>query len=115
VHARSGMLAAVGWAYLGYTFMLSYDDVPGAIVCPIRVLTGRKCPLCGLTRSWNAALHLNWVAAFRHHPVAPVLLPPMIGASSAMLLHFLGVFCGGNQAVDADTATRGAAEEGRNV
>jgi len=104
---RSGMLAAVGWAYLGYAYVLNNDAVPGAIICPIRLMTGRGCPLCGMTRSWHAALHLDWGAAFKHHPVAPVLLPSAIGASSALLLHFLGAFGGGRQAVDADVIADG--------
>jgi len=102
------MLAAVGWAYLGYAYLLRHDAVPSAIICPVRLLTGRRCPLCGMTRSWHAALHWDWVAAFKHHPVAPVLLPSAIGASSALLLHFLGGFGGGGQAVDADVRAGGA-------
>ena len=47
------------------------------INCPFRSLTGIPCPGCGMTRAWLAALRLDFLAAFRYHPMfwsVPVLM-----------------------------------------
>ena len=39
------------------------------VLCPVRRLTGRRCPGCGLTRSVARALHGDLRGAARHHPL----------------------------------------------
>jgi hypothetical protein len=39
------------------------------VLCPIRRVTGRPCPGCGLTRSITHALHGNLAASLHHHPL----------------------------------------------
>ena len=43
-------------------------------VCLVRRLTGRPCPACGLSRSWNAAARLDLHRAQRLHPFGPATL-----------------------------------------
>jgi hypothetical protein len=43
-------------------------------ICLFRRLTGRPCPSCGLTRSWNAAARLDLRRAHRLHPLGPATL-----------------------------------------
>jgi hypothetical protein len=38
-------------------------------VCPFRRVTGRPCPACGLTRSWQAAAHGRPIESLRWHPL----------------------------------------------
>ena len=40
-------------------------------VCLFRRVTGRPCPSCGLTRSWNATTRLQMRRAFEIHPFGP--------------------------------------------
>ena len=41
-------------------------------LCPVRLATGRPCPTCGLTRSWQAASHGRWQEAAAWHPLGPL-------------------------------------------
>jgi hypothetical protein len=43
-------------------------------VCLFRRATGRPCPSCGLTRSWNATTRLQMRRAFAIHPFGPPTL-----------------------------------------
>lgn len=40
--------------------------------CLFRRVTGRPCPSCGLTRSWNAMAHGRLRTALVHHPFGPL-------------------------------------------
>ena len=52
--------------------------VPTALVrgaprmCVVHAVTGRPCPSCGLTRSWNAMGHLEFRDAARYHALGPI-------------------------------------------
>jgi hypothetical protein len=46
-------------------------------ICPVRLATGRPCPACGLTRSWQATTHGRLREALRWHPMGP---PTVAGA-----------------------------------
>jgi hypothetical protein len=41
-------------------------------LCLFRRITGRPCPSCGLTRSWNAMGHGQLRTALLHHPFGPL-------------------------------------------
>lgn len=43
--------------------------------CPFFMLTGLKCPGCGLTRAMHQILHGNIVKAFRYNQFLVVALP----------------------------------------
>jgi hypothetical protein len=40
------------------------------LACPMQMLTGWSCPLCGGTRMGSALLHLDLAAAAAYHPLA---------------------------------------------
>jgi Protein of unknown function (DUF2752) len=44
------------------------------VLCPFRRLTGRPCPACGLSRSWQAMAHGRLGEAFEQHPLGPLAL-----------------------------------------
>jgi uncharacterized protein DUF2752 len=50
--------------------------VPGhpALLCPLRTLTGVPCPLCGMTTSVEATVHLRVGDAFAANPAGILLV-----------------------------------------
>jgi hypothetical protein len=68
--AAAGVLAA---AFIPQRF---FRHTP--TVCTFRLVTGRPCPTCGMTRSWSAAAHLDIGEAFREHPFGP---PSLVAAA----------------------------------
>lgn len=37
-------------------------------ICPFYTITNIPCPLCGLTRSFSSAMHLDFIQASVYHP-----------------------------------------------
>lgn len=48
------------------------------IGCPLKFITGISCPGCGMTRAYNALLHLDINLAIHYHPLF-ILAPLMVG------------------------------------
>lgn len=46
----------------------------GPVLCWFRRLTGRPCPSCGLTRSWQATAHGRVREGLRDHPFGPLTM-----------------------------------------
>jgi hypothetical protein len=49
----------------------------GPTTCPIRRITGYRCPTCGMVRSWHSVVRLDPVQAVRDHPFGPIALAAM--------------------------------------
>ena len=71
--ARAGIVAlfAIGIAVL---FLLDPSETRYFPRCPIFALTGLKCPGCGTSRAFHAALHCQFAEALRFNAALPVLL-----------------------------------------
>lgn len=83
---RSLLLAMVlGVVWAGAYFLQPYVEHAPAL-CTFRVLTGKPCPTCGMTRATCALVHGEWTKAMQYHP----LVVPFWGALVAMLwAHFV--------------------------
>ena len=81
--SRSRALALLGGAYLIYAAAL--QRLPSVPVCLFRALTGRRCPLCGLTHGVNRTLAGDFKAARGNHPLA-VPATVLLGVGSVTLL-----------------------------
>jgi len=44
-------------------------------LCPIKNLTGRNCPGCGMTRATSSALHGDFKQALRYNRLVVIVLP----------------------------------------
>jgi hypothetical protein len=64
--ARDARIA--GALMLGAGFALPLLPGHPGIACPLRALTGVPCPLCGMTTSVEATLHLDLSAALAANP-----------------------------------------------
>ena len=53
--------------------------------CPFYTLTGHPCPFCGGTRAYAAMWRGGFVAAFRYHPLGPLLFALTFGAAGYAL------------------------------
>jgi hypothetical protein len=66
-------LAALGALYGGFALASQEHALPA--VCPFRLLTGLKCPLCGLTTATGRLLQGDIRGAWKAHRLGPVALP----------------------------------------
>ena len=67
-------LRGAGAAMLGAAAVL--PALPGhpGLPCPLRTLTGVPCPLCGMTTSVEATVHLDPLRALAANPAGPLLV-----------------------------------------
>ena len=49
-------------------------------LCPFAIITRHPCPGCGLTRATLSLLRGDVIAAVHFHPLAPVVVPLLVGA-----------------------------------
>src|SRR5436309_720730 len=65
-------LRRAGGAMLAAAFVL--PALPGQphLFCPLRTLTGVPCPLCGMTTSVEATVHLHLGHALAANPAGPL-------------------------------------------
>lgn len=68
----SRSLLVVAAVYVGVAGVLGGRG--GPTLCPFRLLTGRRCPLCGLTRSVGRAARGDLHGALAHHPAGPAVV-----------------------------------------
>ena len=81
---RLRAFALVAAAYLAYASVLPW--LPAVPVCLFRRLTGRHCPLCGLTHGLNHALRGDLTAARAAHPLAVPAVAALGGCAATLLL-----------------------------
>ena len=67
-----GDLRIAGIAMLAGAALLPVLPGPNGLACPLRTLTGIPCPLCGMTTSVTAAVHLDPLGALAASPAGLV-------------------------------------------
>jgi hypothetical protein len=72
-------LIGSSWLAASFSLTLHGSDLllpngePLGAGCWLRAVTGYDCPTCGLSRSFVALFHGNWVSAFAWHPAGPLV------------------------------------------
>jgi hypothetical protein len=66
-------LLALSVAYAAFAYVSADRGWPA--LCPFRIVTGHRCPLCGLTTGTGRLLRRDLKGAFAAHWLAPVALP----------------------------------------
>jgi hypothetical protein len=72
-----GLQAAVALAAFAVLYCFTPPDLP---VCGFHWLTGRPCPLCGLTRAMFALAKGHWQEAVTLHALSPLAVVMMAGS-----------------------------------
>jgi hypothetical protein len=67
---RQAAALAIGAAVLAPSRLLQRAPT----ICTFRRMTGRPCPTCGMTRSWNALARGHVRDSVGYHPLGPVAL-----------------------------------------
>ncbi|NJL01839.1 MAG: DUF2752 domain-containing protein [Spirulinaceae cyanobacterium SM2_1_0] len=75
---RALKLSLIGAPVLG-AYVFSHTDYASPFFCPFRALTGIPCPGCGMTRSFLAMSHGDFVGAASYHALGPVLFVGLAG------------------------------------
>ena len=73
----SWRLAATA-ALLGILWSFTPPSAPRIRLCGFYWLTGRPCPLCGLTRAVFALAKGHWAEAFHFHALSPLGLAMLL-------------------------------------
>jgi len=73
----------------GLAVFILFSPVPWP--CPLRLTTGLPCPTCGMTRATRFALHGDFAAATRMHPLWFIVLPALAGIVIAEVVAFVRV------------------------
>lgn len=63
---------------IGMVYIILHEMTGLAIPCPIKLITGKYCPGCGITRMLFALLHFDFQAAFLANRLLFFLLPVII-------------------------------------
>lgn len=66
-------IAGIGAAGLLYALFVSVTGI--GIPCVFRLVTGLKCPGCGVSRMCMALLHLDFKTAWHSNPAVMAMLP----------------------------------------
>lgn len=72
---RLARLTASEWAALAVAaaVLISPRELnEGPVICPFRRLTGKPCPVCGMSRSWSSLARLRMRDSLRFHPLGPL-------------------------------------------
>jgi hypothetical protein len=69
--SRLVLLRALAGGYLVFAATAPLARFP--TLCPFRLITGLRCPFCGLTRATRALTRGDIGAALTLHPLAPLL------------------------------------------
>lgn len=77
---RRGLLltAVVGAVWLGAYALQPYVE-RAPTLCTFRLVTGKPCPTCGMTRATCALAHGKWVKAWHYHPLAVPFWVVLVG------------------------------------
>jgi hypothetical protein len=68
---RHAWFVSLAGLYALYASLAPLDRSP--VACPLRIVTGHRCPLCGLTRATRALTRAEFRQALALHPLAPLL------------------------------------------
>ena len=64
-----------GVAWLLCATQAAFGAGESIVICPFRLLTGHRCPGCGMGHAVVAAMRGDFAESFRHHPLGlPVLI-----------------------------------------
>lgn len=66
---------AVLFLIAGVAYGIFFHHTGIGLVCPVRFVTGWKCPGCGVTHMCTALLQLDFAAAFAANPVLLLEIP----------------------------------------
>ncbi|MEJ5251187.1 MAG: DUF2752 domain-containing protein [Armatimonadota bacterium] len=72
------LIVAVGVVW-GSAYVLQPYVERAPTVCTFRIVTGKPCPTCGMTRATCALAHGEWAKAWRHHPMAIPFWAALVG------------------------------------
>ena len=88
-HLGAGVLAL---ALLRFCPVLSQS---GFMVCGFHWLTGRPCPLCGMTRALACLTKGDWTSAVYFNPLSPLVLGILLATIGSAVLQFFApdFFC----------------------
>jgi hypothetical protein len=75
---------------IGLAYVIFIKIVGRGIPCIFNVITGLRCPGCGITRMCMALWQLDFRSAFHYHPVVMCLLPFWMIALLIYLVQYIG-------------------------
>jgi hypothetical protein len=78
---REWTLLTLSTASLAFFHFVTLPDEPAIQLCAFRWITGRPCPLCGMTRALGYLAKGNWQRAVEFHALSPIVFALLIAAA----------------------------------
>ncbi len=73
----------------GFVYGIFVNYTGFAIPCPIRTVTGLKCPGCGVTGMCMALMQFHFRKAFLCHPMLFALLPALGAVCAGSMINYV--------------------------
>lgn len=102
-HIWKTQVAAIS-SVMGIGLVMAATSLRLPVVCPLRILTGVPCPLCGMTTGTVAFARGDLAGAAAANPVSLAFLPAML----ALLIHRIRQLVSGRRLFPEVTISRAA-------
>ena len=80
------VVAGAAWLACAAQAASGWNPPDGATLCAFRLLTGHRCPGCGMGHAVVSAMRGHWSESFHHHPLGiPVLAVWTVWLASAII------------------------------
>ncbi len=91
---RFGAQVLVIGGLLAFLRFYSFPANPRFTVCAFHWMTGRPCPLCGMTRGLSALMKGEWTAGIQFNALSPLVLAIFVVGLIIGILQLAGVNLG---------------------
>ncbi len=100
------VVAGAAWLACAAQAASGYDAPDEFTLCLFRLVTGHRCPGCGMGHAVVSAMRGRWAESFHHHPLGIALLVVWTGWLALELARAVGEWYNNRTLRDGETVSR---------